>query len=100
MSNENQDQTLSIGENDREQLKNALVEVTHCLARVDSEREQIKEILEAAEEKFGVKKKLLRKIANTMYKQDYANVRAEQEHFETLYETVVSTTSTSQQGGQ
>lgn len=74
---------------ERQELRQMLVEITHCLSRIDAEREQIGDILKVAEEKSGIKKKQLRKIANTMYKQDYANVQAEHEHFETLYETLV-----------
>lgn len=84
-----EDRALPTNEKERQELKAMLVEITHCLSRVDNEREQIKEILKAGEEKTGIKKKQLRKLANTMYRQDYASVQAEHEHFETLYESLV-----------
>lgn len=74
---------------DRQQLKQMLVEITNCMQRVDDERESIKEILADVEEKFEIKKKVAKKIATTMYKHNYADIMAENEHFEMLYETLV-----------
>lgn len=73
---------------DREKLKLAIGEITNCMLRIDGEREQIKEIIAAASEEFEIDKKLIRKVANTMYKHNYADVQAEQEEFELLFETL------------
>lgn len=75
--------------NARSQLKTMIVEITNCLSKIDGERQQIKEIVDDAAEKFDLKSKHIRKMATTMYKRDYANVVAENRHFEDLYETVV-----------
>lgn len=82
-------QQIPTSKNERDQLKAMLSEATHCMSRIEAEREQIKEILKAAEEKTGIKTKQLRKVATTMFKQNYADVRAEHDHFEFLYESLV-----------
>ncbi len=76
------------------QLKAMIGEITHCFQRIDSEREQIKDIVAAASETFGIKKPMVNKIAKTMYKHNYADVQAEHEEFEQLYESVVESKST------
>lgn len=74
---------------DRQRLKMAIGEITNCLLRIDSEREAMKEIIGDANKKYGVDKKMIRKIATTMYKHNYADVTAENEEFELLYESLV-----------
>jgi len=81
--------SLPSNPNDRQKLKIAIGEITNCLLRIDSEREAMKEIIADASTKYGVDKKMIRKIATTMYKHNYADVQAENEEFETLYETLV-----------
>lgn len=78
-----------VNEADRKALKSMIVEMTHCLERIDGEKEQMKDIAEAAEEKFSIKKKYISKMARTMYKHNYADLQQESEHFEFLYEAVV-----------
>lgn len=79
----------SLNQADRQKLKAMLVEMTNCLQRADDERESLKEIAENAEETFGVKKKLVAKLARTMYKHDYEDLQEENRHFEFLYESLV-----------
>lgn len=74
---------------DRQKLKNLLVEVTNCLARIDGEKEAMKEIISTGEENFGVKKKIITKLARTMYKRNYSDLQAENDDFESLYEILV-----------
>jgi hypothetical protein len=74
---------------DRIKLKTMLAEITKCMQRIDDERQSIKEIAEAAQEQFDVKKKTVTKLARTMYKHNYADLRAENEHFEELYENLI-----------
>lgn len=77
-----------INAKDLQALKVAIVEMTKCLQTIDGEREQMKEIAEAAEEKFGVKKKYINKVARTMFKHNYSDLQSENEHFEDLYESI------------
>ena len=73
---------------DRRKLKAAIVEMTNCLEKVDQQREQMKNIAQAAEEEFKIKKKDLNKMARIMFKQNYSSFTAENEHFAHLYESV------------
>lgn len=74
---------------DRQKFKTMLVEMTNAMQRADDEKESIKEIANAAQEQFSVKKKTVMKLARTMYKRNYADLQAENEDFETLYETLI-----------
>ena len=74
---------------DRQKLKTMLTEMTHCLARMDAEREAKKEIAAAIKEEFELAPKLINKLASTMYKRNYADLQQENEDFEDLYETLV-----------
>lgn len=74
---------------DRQKLKMAIGEITNCFLRIDAERDAMKEIIAEASSKYGVDKKMIRKIASTMYKHNYADVQAENEEFEILYESIV-----------
>ncbi len=81
--------TIMVSVEDRKALKAMVVEMTISLERIDGEKQQMKDIAEAAEEKFGIKKKYIAKMARTMFKHNYADLQAENESFELLYESVV-----------
>jgi hypothetical protein len=70
-------------------LKGVLVEMTVCLQRMDEQKEQMKAIAEAAEDKFEIKKKIITKMGRTMYNRNYNDIQEENKHFEFLYEAVV-----------
>ena len=74
---------------DRQKLKAQLTECVNCLQRISSEREAMKDIIKAITENFDIPKNVAGKLARTMYKSDFAKVRAEHDDFETLYETIV-----------
>lgn len=74
---------------DLRQLKSMVVEMTNCLHRIDDEKEQMKDIAAACEEKFSIQKKHLNKLARVMYKHNYSDLQTENEHFEDLYEAVM-----------
>ena len=74
---------------DRQQLKLNLVEMTKCLLNADKEREHMKDIADIAHDAFGIPKKTINKLARIMYKQNYADLQAENEDFEFLYEALV-----------
>ena len=82
------DRAIPTGEEERKKFKAMIVEMTNTLSRIDAEREHLKEIGTAAQDEFGIKKAMVNKIARTMYKQNYADIHAENEHFEHLYETI------------
>lgn len=73
----------------RKQFKSALATVTHYYQAIDDHREGAKESIAAIAEEYGVEKKLVRKLATTMYKHNYESVQQENAHFEEIYEIVV-----------
>lgn len=83
------DDTTTINAKERIELKAILVEMTKLMVENDSNRQSIKDFATAGEEKFGIKKKQINKLAKTMYKHNYADLQAENEHFEYLYEAVI-----------
>lgn len=74
---------------ERQKFKSMLAEITYCYQRMDGEKEQIKEIVTDASKKYGIKKGIITKMARVMYAHNYADVQAENRHFENLYETLV-----------
>lgn len=89
--------SLPSNPNDRQKLKMAIGEITNCLLRIDSERDAMKEIIADASKQYGVDKKMIRKIASTMYKHNYADVQQENQEFELLYETLVEGRNTDEE---
>jgi len=81
---------------ERQKLKSFLAEMTHCMQRADDERESMKEIAEEAYNQFNIPKKIVNKLARTMYKRNYADLQAENEDFEFLYEALVEGKSSSE----
>lgn len=79
-------------ESDRKKLKAMIVEMTNSYARVDAEREACKEVADEAARQFEIPKKLINKLARTMYKRNYSDLQAENEDFELLYETLTTAT--------
>ena len=73
---------------DLKALKDSIIEMTNSLQTIESEKEHMKDIADATEEKFGIKKKYLNKVARVMFKASYADLQSENEHFEDLYETI------------
>ena len=74
---------------DRKKLKAMIVEMTNALSRIESEREHMTEIKTAVKDEFGIQKKITNKLARTMFKNNYADLQTENEHFEFLYESLV-----------
>lgn len=70
-------------------FKSVLVSITHYLQIIDDQKEAIKETVEEAATIYSIDKRIIRKLANTMYKHNYADIQEENKHFELLYETLV-----------
>lgn len=70
-------------------FKQVLATITHYLQIIDDQKEAIKETVEEASGIYSIDKKIIRKLANVMYKHNYADIQAENEHFELLYESLV-----------
>lgn len=85
----NSSNTIPSGQSERIEFKTIVVEMTKYLQQIDSIKEDLKLAAAAAEEKFSIKKKLISKLARTMYKHNYADLQQENEDFSTLYETLI-----------
>lgn len=81
--------TVPSSPTDRQTLKVMIVNLTNCYARMDGEKDAIKEILSEAEEKFGIKKKTISKLAKVMYSHTYNDIVEENENFQLLYENLI-----------
>jgi hypothetical protein len=73
----------------RKEFKSALATLTHYLQQIDDHKEGLKEAVSDISEKYGVEKKHVRKLANTMFKHNYYTLQEENRHFEVLYELLV-----------
>lgn len=70
-------------------FKQVLVTITHYLQIIDDQKEAIKETVEEAAGIYGIDKRIIRKLATTMFKHNYADIQEENKHFEFLYEALV-----------
>ena len=71
------------------EFKQVLVTITHYLQIIDDQKEAIKETVEEAAKNFAIDKRIIRKLANTMFKHNYADIQEENKHFEFLYEALI-----------
>lgn len=77
---------------DRQKLRTMISEATYCLQRVDDEKAAIKDIIDVIHDDFQLSKKHVRRLINTLYKQNYDDRQAEEEEFEYLYEGLYANT--------
>jgi predicted RNA-binding protein with EMAP domain len=75
---------------EKKKFKSALAAITHELQMIDDRRESIKEQYGELSSMYGLDKKIIRKLATTMYKHNYTDVVDEMNHFQALYETLVN----------
>ena len=78
-----------LNEKERKELKMILIEGTRSLERIDSERAALKDLIEEAHAKFGLKKPVIRKLINAIHKQNIADMLQETEELTTLYEVLI-----------
>ena len=81
--------TVVVTPEDKKALLDQIVQITHCLARQDTEKANINDIAGSAQDKFGVKKKYITKMAKVMYAKTFNDVQEEAAHFEALYEMII-----------
>ena len=81
--------TVPSSKEDRKKLKTILAEMTQCMHRADLEKESMKELAADAAKSYEIPKKIITKLARTMYQRTYDTIIQENEDFETLYETLV-----------
>lgn len=74
-------------EADRKVIKDAMTELSNAMVRIESEKNFIKEAIEDLNDKVGIDKKYLKKLANIYHKQTLSEVTGEVEDLEALYES-------------
>ena len=66
-----------------------MTEISNSMLRIKSEREYIKEAIDAAAEKYDMNKRILRKMAKVYHNNSFTDEVTEMEEFQALYESVV-----------
>jgi len=82
----------SIIQNDaaKKQVNEALNNASDSLARIEGERELIKEIINKLNEDFSIEKKNIRKMIRTFHKQNFEQEVEEHNDFQSIYKTITS----------
>jgi hypothetical protein len=71
-------------------LKSRIVAITEYLQQIDDLKEGIKETIEEIHGDTGLDKKQIRKLATTMYKNNFSSLQEENEMFEFLYDIIAN----------
>jgi hypothetical protein len=79
---------MRINPQHKQAVLGCLKEMSNSYARIEAERDLVKEILEKMQDEFELPKKLSRKLARTYHKNNYAEEVAQQNDFSEAYETV------------
>lgn len=77
----------------RKAIKKCMDELSASMARIDGERDFIKEAISNCCEEYEMNKKTFRKLAKVYHKQNFSKEVAEHEEFETMYEQLTGETS-------
>ena len=75
---------MLFSEADKDKIKKAVKEIEESMTRVDAEKDHVKEICSDLKEDTGVEPKHLRKLADTLHKQ---NLQEQEEEFEMFVES-------------
>jgi hypothetical protein len=81
---------------DREKIKIGIIEMTNCMTRMDAEKEAKKEICDELSSTFGLPKSAISKLATTLHKRNFGEVKTEHEDFEALYTILLESGNTSE----
>lgn len=75
---------------DEQKVRNAIVEISNSMTRMDAERDLIKEIINKVHEEEFLDKRVIRKMARVYHKQNFAEETTINEEFETTFKNVMS----------
>ena len=92
MSQEEETFVIPSNPADRKKIKIMLTEMTHIMESLKMKRDEKSEIAAEIQKQFGIPKKIANKLAQTMYKNNYADVMAENEDFDAAYQIIVGST--------
>jgi len=77
----------------RKAIKKCMDELSASMARIDGERDFIKEAINNICEEYEMSKKTFRRLAKVYHKQNFSREVAEHEEVETMYEQLTGETS-------
>ncbi len=77
----------------RKAIKKCMDELSASMARIDGERDFIKEAIDNICEEYEMSKKTFRRLAKVYHKQNFCKEVAEHEEFETMYEQLTGETT-------
>ena len=77
----------------RKAIKKCMDELSASMARIDGERDFLKEAITNICEEYEMSKKTFRRLAKVYHKQNFSREVAEHEEFETMYEQLTGETS-------
>ncbi|MBC8555557.1 MAG: hypothetical protein H8D23_38580 [Candidatus Brocadiales bacterium] len=81
---------MTLTEQDKKDVLRVIKDCSDSLTRMEGEREFIKEAIIGLHAKYEMDKSHLRKVVNIYYKQNLAEVQAQNTEVEDLYETLTS----------
>lgn len=76
---------------DKKKIKDSLFEISGSFARIEAEKELIKDIVNDLADNFELSKKQVNKIAKAYHKQNYNQQVAEADEFQELYQSLLET---------
>ena len=77
----------------RKAIKKCMEELSASMARIEGERDFIKEAINNCCEEYEMNKRTFRKLAKVYHRQNFSKEVAEHEEFETMYEQLTGETS-------
>ncbi len=70
------------------EVKAVLRDISDLMTKAADARQKVTEAIAGAADEHGIPKKMLRKLAVTYHKQNFAEVQGENEEFSELYESI------------
>ena len=80
------DMTINIA--DKQKFKMLIEEIIKALQRIEDEKLVVKDMSEAIESQFEIKKSVAVKLARTIHESNFDDIKEENEYFEELYELI------------
>lgn len=74
---------------DRKKIKDALIEISDSMTRMEAERDLIKDIVKDVADNYELSKKQITRMAKIYHKQNFSVEQQEMDELESLYITIV-----------
>lgn len=81
---------MTLNEQDKKDILHVIKDCSDSLTRMEGEREFIKEAIIGLNAKYEMDKGHIRKVVNIYYKQNLAEVQAQNSEVDDLYETLTA----------